>query len=328
LAAPVLSRGGGVRPLAIDAKPVTFAKVRIRWVVLQRPQQPLLSTHAVSMEVRRMNARLDTSGSTSRDTTDYILTLADGTVFTLNAPTENGYIVWRGETSNNGEMCLGPNGSFAAINDSGAQVCVCGPEDEYRLAEVTAPTPGMQVFGAAGIRLQLKSIGFMTLLFPSVPEPDNGLHRLTANNVVLSGYRIGMVSARTSTNEVAALGRSRATPGHNGRGMGGRQTLNQDPLPAGIAAARLGIYDYLTFTALLHSSRGVRGSRELSLAPPPRDRYYSRCEGRANCYPSLHERCSTLPPSLPGARASLDVLGPVSLHSAEGHRNLAVVVDA
>ena len=69
-----------------------------------------------------MNARLDTSDNISRDTYDYTLTLADGAVFTLNAPTENGYIVWRGEMGNNGEMCLGPNGSFAAINDSGAQV--------------------------------------------------------------------------------------------------------------------------------------------------------------------------------------------------------------
>ncbi len=33
-------------------------------------------------------------------------------------------------------------------------------------------------------------------------------------------------------------------------------------------------------------------------------------------------------PSLPGARSGLDVLGPVTLHSAEGHRYLAVVVDA
>jgi len=84
LTAPVVSRSGGVRPLAIGTGPVTFAKVRVRWVVLQRPQQPLLSTNAVNMEVRRMNARLDTSASTSRNTTDYTLTLADGAVFTLH----------------------------------------------------------------------------------------------------------------------------------------------------------------------------------------------------------------------------------------------------
>jgi hypothetical protein len=35
-----------------------------------------------------------------------------------------------------------------------------------------------------------------------------------------------------------------------------------------------------------------------------------------------------MPPSLPGARASLDVLGPVDLHLADGARYLAVVVDS
>ena len=93
-----------------------------------------------------MGARLDTSASTSRDTTD-ILTLATGEVFTLSAPTENGYTVWRGESGPNGEMCLGPNGSFAAINDSGAQICVCGPEDEHRLVELTPAPADMRVWG-------------------------------------------------------------------------------------------------------------------------------------------------------------------------------------
>jgi hypothetical protein len=63
----------------------------------------------------------------------------------------------------------------------------------------------MQVFGAAGIRLQLKSIGYMTLLFPSVPEPDNGLHRLTANNVVLSGLTLERYGWRISSTSSSAL---------------------------------------------------------------------------------------------------------------------------
>ena len=87
-------------------------------------------------------------------------------------------------------MCLGPNGSFAAINDSGAQICVCGPEDEHRLVELTPAPADMRVFGAAGTRLQLKSLGYMILLFPSSPVPDNGAHRLAVNHVVLRGYSI------------------------------------------------------------------------------------------------------------------------------------------
>ena len=134
-----------------------------------------------------MGARLDSSASTSRETTDYTLTLATGEVFTLNAPTENGYTVWRGESGNNGEMCLSPNGSFAAIHDSGAQICVCGPEDEHRLDELAPAPANMRVYGAAGIRLPLKSLGFMTLLVPSSSVPDNGVQRLAANHIVLHG---------------------------------------------------------------------------------------------------------------------------------------------
>ena len=134
-----------------------------------------------------MGARLDTSASTSRDTTAYTLTLATGEVFTLSAPTENGYTVWRGESGCNGDMCLGPNGSFAAINDSGAQICVCGPEDEHQ------------------------SLGYMTLLFPSSPVADNGVHRLAANHTVLRGYRIGMIAACASAEVPVGPARSRVT---------------------------------------------------------------------------------------------------------------------
>jgi len=275
-----------------------------------------------------MGARLDTSASTSRATTDYTLTLANGEVFTLNAPTENGYTVWRGESGNNGEMCLSPNGSFAAINDSGAQICVCGPADEYRL-DGLAPAPAdMRVFGAAGIRLPLKSLGYMTLLFPSSPVPDDGVQRLAANHIVLRGYRIGMITACASPDAPVSIARSRATPQRGGRGSGGSPRAPQVYIPAGIAAARLGIYDHQDFAALLHSSRGVLCGHGVGPAAPPRDRYYSLCAGLAGLLPSLHERTSMQPPSLPGARASLDVLGPVDLHLADGARYLAVMVDS
>ena len=99
-------------------------------------------------------------------------------------------------------------------------------------------------------------------------------------------------------------------------------------LPARIAAARLGIYNHLDFAALMHSSRGVSRDHGIGPAAPPSDRYYSLCVGQAGLLPSLHSRMSTQPPSLPGARASLDVLGPVDLHLADGAQYLAVVVDS
>jgi len=198
-------------------------------------------------------------------------------------------------------------------------VYVCGPEDEHRLDEVTAPSPGMQVFDAAGICLQLKSLGYMTLLLPSVPEPDNGLHRLTANNVILSGYRIGMVSARTYANELAALGRSRATPGRDDRSSTILPSRASPCGGRGGSSWHLRLPDVCCAAPVVSGRAEQWNSRESSLATQPRDRYYSRCEGRANYYPSQHERSPTMPPSLPGARAGLDVLG---------HRYLAVVVDA
>ncbi|MBJ7482971.1 MAG: hypothetical protein JHD30_05380, partial [Chloroflexi bacterium] len=196
------------------------------------------------------------------------------------------------------------------------------------MTELTPAPADLRVSGAAGIRLPLKSVGYMTLLFTSSPEADNGLRRLAAHHVVLSGYRIGMIAAHASADAQVGPARSRATHQRGGRGSGGRQRVPQVYLPARIAAARLGIYNHLDFAALMHSSRGVSRDHGIGPAAPPSDRYHSLCVGQAGLLPSLHGRTSTQPPSLPGARASLDVLGPVDLHLADGARYLAVVVDS
>jgi hypothetical protein len=205
----------------------------------------------------------------------------------------------------------------------------------YTLAEVGPPPATLRVYGAGNCILPLHGVGYLTLSFNSANFAKFDIaefQRASVQGVHVAAHRfhVHMFSAVEGGD---IRGRASRKGRGGGKGCAGRLQAATVPKRANPlvsvsdAAVRLGIFDPEGYEAFQRTSQGLLEPSTIAKPTCVHDVLYSAHVSAASDEPPFHVR--TLPGnrSPPGARASLDLIGPLEPSFNDGVTYMAVVVD-